>query len=242
MFKLFSQRAVKAVPRHFRPSASRRIHSMQLPYIGPPTYETIARRFSSSEVDPRAYFARKLQEEAKQRGKYIDIHDVGGVDPKDFDVLITDVNDESLRNEISQVVGIPYLAKATEADANEVLKAGHGLIYGRKLRTIFPAAVGHKGKAHWVFFILDTGAPLTYLSSQASELFGIVEDRPTTVTIAGYHHAIHRSPETSHFTEVNLLGADFASQYNVSPWYNYQSGRMKLYFGTDWEVTEKPKL
>ncbi|KAF8469045.1 hypothetical protein BDZ91DRAFT_83279 [Kalaharituber pfeilii] len=157
-------------------------------------------------------------------------------------VWITDVKDENLRHEISQVVGIPYLSKATVADANEVHKVGNGFIYGRELRTIFPAVVGHKGKAHWIFFILDTGSPLTYLSSQASELFGIVEDRPTTVTIAGYHHATHRSPESSHFTEVNLLGADFASQYNVSPWYNYPSGRVKLYFGTDWEVTEKSKL
>lgn len=61
------------------------------------------------------------------------------------------------------------------------------------------------------------------------------------VTVAGYHHAVDKSPEVSHFAEVNLLGADFASQYNVSPWYNYLSGKVKLYFGTYWEVIEKSK-
>jgi hypothetical protein len=156
MFRLLRRQAVKAVRRpgllFSSGTTARHVHSMQAPYSGPPSDDTISRRFSSSEVDPQAYFTRKLQEEAKQRGEYIDIHDVGGVDPKDYDVLITDVNDETLRTEVSQVVGIPYLAKATEADANEALKVGHGYIYGRKLRTTFPAIVGHKGKAHWVFF------------------------------------------------------------------------------------------
>jgi hypothetical protein len=69
-----------------------------------------------------------------------------------------------------------------------------------------------------------------------------VEDRPATVTVAGYHHAVNKSPEVSHFTEVNLLGADSTTQYNVSPWYNYPSDKVKLYFGTDWEVIEKSKL
>lgn len=73
------------------------------------------------------------------------------MDPKyfNFNVLITDINDEKLRPGASQVVGIPYFAKATEADANEAPKAGHGYIYGRKLRTVFPAIVGYKGETYW---------------------------------------------------------------------------------------------
>jgi hypothetical protein len=140
---------------------------MQVPFSGPPTYDTIARRFSS-HPNPVAFFVHKSQQEARDRGEFIDIHDVGGVDPKDFDILITDVNEGKLRSEIAEVVGIQYFAKATKAEANNVVEIGHGIIYGTKLRTIFPCIVSDKDKAHWVFFVVSTGAPLTYLSSQVS--------------------------------------------------------------------------
>ncbi|KAH0612345.1 uncharacterized protein H6S33_010397 [Morchella sextelata] len=74
-------------------------------------------RFSPSQVDPLAYFTRKRQQEAKERGEFIDIHDIGGTDPGDFDVLISDVDDEKLRGEVTEIVGIPYHAEATKEDA-----------------------------------------------------------------------------------------------------------------------------
>ena len=74
--------------------------AMQVPFSGPPTYDTVARRFSSYP-NPLAFFAGKRQEEARDRGEFVDIHDIGGPDPKDFDVLITDIDDEKLRSEIA---------------------------------------------------------------------------------------------------------------------------------------------
>ena len=44
----------------------------------------------------------------------------------------------------------------------------NGYIRGLTDRAIVPFIVGHKDEARWVFFILDSGAPLTYLSDQAS--------------------------------------------------------------------------
>jgi hypothetical protein len=38
----------------------------------------IARRFSSAQFDPQAYFACKRHQEAKDRGEYVDIHDIIG--------------------------------------------------------------------------------------------------------------------------------------------------------------------
>jgi hypothetical protein len=126
-------------------------------------------RFSPSQVDPLAYFTRKRQQEAKERGEFIDIHDIGGTDPGDFDVLISDVDDEKLRGEVTEIVGIPYHAEATKEDAiGKVIKIGDCYIFGRKFRTIFPAVVGNDTRAHWVFFIVGTGSPLTYLSAQVS--------------------------------------------------------------------------
>lgn len=153
MFRLLSRQAFKAVHRPglrlSNGTASRQIHSMLLPYIGPPSYDTIARRFPP-DVDPQAYFTREHQQEAKERGEYVDIHDIGGTDPEDFDVLISDV-DEKLRGEVAETVGIPYHAEATKEDANKVVEIGDCYLYGRKVRTVFPAVVAHDDRAHWVF-------------------------------------------------------------------------------------------
>jgi len=143
MFRLLSRQAVKALPRpglRLSTDTSRQIHSEQLPYTGPPSYETIARRFSSSQVDPQAYFTRKRQEEAKQRGEFIDIHDIGR-DPNDYDVLITDVKHETLETTIAEELGIPYLSRATESQAKKVVQVGNGYIYGSKFRGIIPLVV-----------------------------------------------------------------------------------------------------
>ena len=176
MFRLPNQQTFKALrtslrsplrsPLYYplRLSSSR---AMQVPFSGPPTYDTVARRFSSYP-NPLGFFARKHQEEARDRGEFVDIHDIGGIDPKDFDVLITDIDNKKLRSEVAEVVGIQYLAKATEAEANKVVDIGHAYIFGHNSCTIFPCVVSYAGKSHWVFFIVDSGAPLTYLSAEVS--------------------------------------------------------------------------
>ena len=167
---LSRQASFKAVPRpvfrHSNGVASRHIHSVPLPYSGAPSYDMIARRFSSSQIDPQAYFARKRQQDARDRGEFIDIHDVGSADPADYDVLLSDVDDKKLRTQIAELVGMPYHAKATAEDANKVVEIGDCFIYGRNFRTIFPTVVANGSQAHWVFFIVNFGAPLTYLSAQ----------------------------------------------------------------------------
>ena len=98
-----------------------------------------------------------------ERGEFDDIHDFSGPDPNHFDV-----DDSLLRSDISELVGIPYLKEATKDEANEMLETGSCLIYGQHSRLIFPCIVGFEDKAHWVFFIVDTRAPFTYLSRQVS--------------------------------------------------------------------------
>lgn len=146
---------------------TRYVHNEHAPFSGHPSYATIARRFSS-QPNPLDYFPSKKAKEAKERGKLIDIHDVGGVDPKDYDVLISDVDDDILRTDLSELMGIPYLKEATKDEANDKVDIGHCIIYGMKQRTIFPSIVSFQDKARWVFFILVPGSPLTYLSVQVS--------------------------------------------------------------------------
>ena len=49
----------------------------------------------------------------------IDVHNIDRVDPKDYDILITDINKDTLHSKISKLVDIPYYLKETtkvEAD------------------------------------------------------------------------------------------------------------------------------
>ena len=155
------------------PLLIRHAHTESVPFSGPPSYATINRRFSS-EPNPIDFFAKKKAKEAIERGQFIDIHDIGGVDPKDYDVLITDISDNKLRTEIAELLGVPYLQKATEDEANKKIETATGMTYatgiagGTKFRTVFPCVVSFEDNARWVFFIVDTGAPLTYLSTHVS--------------------------------------------------------------------------
>jgi hypothetical protein len=106
--------------------------------------------------------------EAIERGEFVDIHDIGGVDPKDYDDLITDMDNDTLHSEISKLVDIPYLKEATKGDADKMAREIHGFLYGRKRRMILPCIVGIKDMARWVFFIVNPGAPLTFISTEVS--------------------------------------------------------------------------
>ena len=159
--------------RFRNPLLIRHAHTKPVPFSGPPSYATINRRFSS-ESNPIDFFAKKKAKEAIECGQFIDIHNIGGVDPKDYDVLIKDMSDNKLRTEIAELLGVPYLQKATEDEANKKIEIATGMTYstsivdGAKFRTVFPCVVSFEDNARWVFFIVDTGAPLTYLSAQVS--------------------------------------------------------------------------
>ena len=176
MLRLPCQQGVKALCKRLRnplcnplrnPVHARYVHIEQAPYSGPPSWATITRRFSS-RPSPLIYFTNKRDEEARERNEFIDIHDMGGVDPNSYDVLLSDINDNMLRSDVAEIVGIPYLSKATKDDARKMVGIGHGIIYGETGRLIFPTPVSFLDKAYWVFFIVDTGSPLTFISSQVS--------------------------------------------------------------------------
>jgi hypothetical protein len=63
---------------------------------------------------------------------------------------MTDINHEKLERTIAKEVGIPYLSKATEAQAKEVVQVGNGVIHGPKKRTIIPFVVTHRDESRWV--------------------------------------------------------------------------------------------
>ena len=127
----------------------------------------IARRLSSSEIDPHSYFIRKHQQDAKGRREFFDIHE-GGMDPASYDVLIPDISHETLRTTNAEELGVSYLSKAADSDANEVVEVGTGIIHGDTLRPIVPSVVSRSDEARWAFSIVDSSSPFTYLSVQVS--------------------------------------------------------------------------
>jgi hypothetical protein len=70
---------------------------------------------------------------------------------EDFDVLITDLDYKKLQCDILELLGVPYLSKATEANAKRVVEVGEAIIYGESYRTIFPCIINTGAKTYWVF-------------------------------------------------------------------------------------------
>lgn len=121
MSRALSRQAVKAIPRPFRLSTgtSRRMHSTELPYTGPPSYDTIIRRLSS-DVDPRPISSASASKRLKIAVNLL-TSTTSTSDPNEYDVLLTDVTHAKLQPSIAEELGITYLSKA--ADANEVVKS-----------------------------------------------------------------------------------------------------------------------
>jgi hypothetical protein len=160
MFNLPSKRVLKVLrnpfrspfPNPLRGPQTRHLHHEPAPFSGPPSYATLARRFSASNPNPIRFFAQKAANKA--------------IEPNNYDVLSTETHDDTLHSEISKLVGIPYLKEATKGEADNVAKKIHGIVYGQKFRMMFPCVLNIEDKARWIFFTVHTGSPLTYISPE----------------------------------------------------------------------------
>lgn len=92
-------------------------------------------------LNPISFFARKEAKEAIDRGEFVDIHDIGRVDLKDYDILTTNVDNNTLQSEISKLVGISYLKEATKDEANKVVEDIHGIVHGQKYCMMLPCVL-----------------------------------------------------------------------------------------------------
>ncbi len=86
----------------------------------------------------------------------------------------------------------------------------------------------------WVTFLVDTGAPMTYLSAEALRaLASIPRGTLSRVVDALVHGTVHRlviSPPQSHYSDVNILGIDFLQASHLRLEVGFpppESGQMK---------------
>jgi hypothetical protein len=71
-------------------------------------------------------------------------------------------------------------------------------------------------------------------------VFGITrDDIAAPVKIAGYTHPSFMSPYGSHFEEVDMLGTDFMTNYNVVMWPDWDTQKVAFLFGRDWNLVRK---
>ena len=130
-------------------------------------FGTIGRRLAGG-VGPDAFLGRGSS--LKKQNTY---SNGGGDNSKDVssDVLLFDITKETYKGEIARLVGTPYLSPATPSEATKMPIEVTGFIYGPKRRTIVSLAVSYKKECCWVFFVVDSGSPLTYLSVGVSPSF-----------------------------------------------------------------------
>jgi hypothetical protein len=92
---------------------ARHIYDMPVPYSGPPSYTTLARRFSS-KPNPTSFFVRERADVARENRNFDSIHDAGSADTKGISTLITDADNGILQPKISKLVSILHLKNGTD--------------------------------------------------------------------------------------------------------------------------------
>jgi len=97
--------------------------------------------------------------------------DPGAMSPNKYDILLTDVNEEDLKTEISTFLGSKYLSETSPLSSPQ--PTIHGILYGIYNRSFLPLVVAvRKSPSVVVHFLFDSGSPFTYLSE---EVCGVLE-------------------------------------------------------------------
>lgn len=137
------------------------------------TYDTLIQARAGFPTRMACVMKRKAKE-AREKGEWIDIHDYVPCAPGKYDTVVSNVNDGMLRTEVSEILGISYLGQAAEDDAKKVVKCIDGQLYSPRCHPIIPCVDrAYSGEARWVFFVVDTTAPVTYLSPQVSPIYSV---------------------------------------------------------------------
>ena len=124
--------------------------------------------------------------------------------PASFDVTITDITEADLAHLGRDHFGFERLSLASPADTRFPAR---GVIDGPNRRVFVPLTVRHSGgEPVRVIFLIDTGAPCTFLREDTLRALGFVDGAPN-VFINGIKISV--SVAHGHFASVDLLGADF---------------------------------
>jgi hypothetical protein len=132
---------------------------------------------------------------------------------------------------------------------------GTGFVFGRNSRLMFPCVVTYRGISRWVFFLADTGALRTYLSTEVLFLTMIASHFDCSLarclalrgTILLRRWKLRATPQLYDairfpFRRSRHLGTDFMTNYNVVMWPDWDSQKVAFLFGRDWNFPVRKNL
>ncbi len=148
---------------------------------------------------------RTIEVYASETSQLLSVH--SEQNPDHFDVLLGDIDEEDLRTEIAEELGIDFLSNATSPPRLPV----HGFLFGRHSRPMVSLSVERRTRAVNVFFLVDTGSPYTYLSPASLNELGFKDSLPNSFQpkVHGVKLTAYTSPQDKHFKDLNILGSDF---------------------------------
>lgn len=129
-----------------------------------------------------------------------------------YDVALPDLDSERLMSDLAPLLNVTYLGNAAVPAEHSQRWPLHGVAISATMRRfVLCAPVQLRAKCVNVIFLMDTGAPATYLSTEALHALGLRDVLPPElrVRINGVQHYVKPVPDNSHFKGVSLLGADF---------------------------------
>ena len=163
------------------------------------------------------------------------------IDPKAFDVILSDVDHELLIGEVSNRLGVVYLSSPPESLAGTVgSSVTHGILFGLNCRPMVNMIISSKvhKRPRNIIFLVDSGSPHIYLCEQAMVALGFTDHLPKSFDIVfkGKSYPANVSPKvlpdgrTGHFKDINLIGSSFLSKAGCIVLLDYHNNEMTLKF------------
>ena len=145
-----------------------------------------------------------------------------------YDTLTTDIQESDLVD-IGVELGRANLqpASADKAEASFPVQGVTGMFYGRNQRLFVALPVRKRARAVWVLFLVDTGAPYTYLHKDTFDALGY-QTIPSNTDVHVFGTVLPVSVSTNHFSNVNLLGQDAMAVLRLSLHVDYAQRTVRL--------------
>ena len=135
------------------------------------------------------------------------------IDPDLFDVLLSDLNHNSMEMIAKEVFHFKLHSETNETPTYPI----QGILFGDYSRVIFPIIVQHKKKKIKTLVLYDSGCPFIYFSQIMYNSLGIDTILPSSnLYIHSSEKAITSHLSSKHFTDINVIGQHFLETAGLS--------------------------
>ena len=163
------------------------------------------------------------------------------IDPKAFDVLLSDVNHDILIGEVSERLGVLYLSSPSESLGVTVGPSViRGILFGSNYRPMVNMVISSKvhKRPRNIVFLVDSSSPHLYLCDKAMEALGFSDHIPKSFDIVfnGMSYPADISPKllpdgrAGNFQDINLIGSNFLSKAHCTVVLDYPNNEVTLTF------------